>query len=455
MAENEQDLTASEELAELVEAGSAEDLEEFIETHAPSEMAYAMSCLTEEQQEHVLTKLPAEEAADLVESLPDAQVVGLIEHLEPTDAAAILTELPSDECADVLGDLEASSADAILEAMDPEDADAARELTRYEDDVAGGLMVTELLRYRDYQTVEDVVEDMRSRAELYHDYDVQYAYVCDRDGRLTGVLRLRDLLLSSAAKPLADIMIREPLSVRDDTGLDELADFFDGHHFLGVPVVDDRGALLGVVRQSAVDEAREAQRDDEFLKTQGLVSEEIRSMPLLRRSRRRLAWLSVNILLNVAAASVIAAFQDTLSAVIALAVFLPIISDMSGCSGSQAVAVSLRELALGLVRPNEVFRVWMKEVSVGLLNGLALGLLIGAVAFLWKGNPYLGVVVGTALGLNTIVAVSIGGLVPLLLKRWGVDPALASGPILTTITDMCGFLLVLGLATLMLERLVG
>ena len=128
---------------------------------------------------------------------------------------------------------------------------------------------------------------------------------------------------------------------------------------------------------------------------------------------------------------------------------------MSGCSGNQAVAVSLRELSLGLVRTEEIFRVWLKEIAVGLLNGLALGLLIGLVAFLWKGNPYLGVVVGTALCLNTMIAVSIGGLVPLVLKRYNVDPAIAAGPILTTVTDMCGFFLVLGIATLMLSQLSG
>ena len=176
-------------------------------------------------------------------------------------------------------------------------------------------------------------------------------------------------------------------------------------------------------------------------------------MPLMTRSSRRLAWLSINIVLNLLAASIIAMFQETLSTVIALAVFLPIISDMSGCSGNQAVAVSMRELSLGLVRPTELLRVWLKEISVGLLNGIALGAMIGAVAWAWQGMPMLGVVVAIALALNTLVAVSIGGLVPLLLRRWNLDPAVASGPILTTITDMCGFFWVLGLATLFLDYL--
>ncbi len=249
-------------------------------------------------------------------------------------------------------------------------------------------------------------------------------------------------------------MIEKPLRVPAEATLDELRSFFDEHPFVGVPVVAERGALVGVVRRAKVLEALEGRSESDHLKTQGIIGgEELRTMPVLVRSRRRLAWLSVNIVLNLIAASVIALYQETLQAVIALAVFLPIISDMSGCSGNQAVAVSMRELTLGLIRPVDAVRVWLKEASVGLLNGVVLGALIAAAAWAWKGNPYLGAVVGAAMAINTLVAVSLGGVVPLLLKRLRVDPALASGPILTTVTDMCGFALVLGLATAFLPWL--
>ena len=176
-------------------------------------------------------------------------------------------------------------------------------------------------------------------------------------------------------------------------------------------------------------------------------------MPLLRRSGRRLSWLSINIVLNMIAAGVIALYQDTLAAAISLAVFLPIVSDMSGCSGNQAVAVSLPELSLALVRTKELLRVLAKEASLGVINGIALGTLLGGVAFLWKGSWVLGLVVGSALAINTVVAVSLGGLLPLVLKRFKMDPALVSGPVLTTVTDMCGFFFVLSFASLMLGRL--
>ena len=163
----------------------------------------------------------------------------------------------------------------------------------------------------------------------------------------------------------------------------------------------------------------------------------------------------MNIVLNIIAASVIAFYQDTLAAVIALAVFLPMVSDMSGCSGNQAVAVSMRELSLGLVKPREIMWVIFKETRVGIVNGLVLGLLLGTVAFLWQDNIWLGIVVGGALAANTLVSVTLGGALPLILKQFRVDPALVSSPILTTVTDMCGFFFVLSFAAAVLPKLTG
>ncbi len=273
-------------------------------------------------------------------------------------------------------------------------------------------------------------------------------------GELMGSIELRALVLADHAKPLAELVQTDTPSVPADTPLEQLEDLFETHELAALPVIDERRRLLGVVRYSDLIEALAERAEEDFMKAQGIVTgDEIRTMPVAVRSRRRLSWLSINIVLNVMAASVIALYEDTLSAVIALAVFLPIVSDMSGCSGNQAVAVSLRELTLGIVKPFEVAHVWLKEVIVGLINGVALGCLLGMAAWLWKGNLYLSIVVGVALAANTLVAVSIGGTVPLILKRLGVDPAVASGPILTTVTDMAGFFMLLSLATLMLPVL--
>lgn len=442
-------------LEELADAGDAAPLASYLDSLSASDQALALSRTDEAHHQVVMTTLPVEEAAELLMHLSESQAAEIVESLPAEDAAAIVHEMPSDEQADLLGDLDQAGAAAILKALPRAEARAVRELTAYSDDVAGGLLVREILRFDQATKVADVISTLSENAEEFRDYDVQYAYLTDHQGRLVGVLPMRNLLFARRHDPVADIMIANPLSLRDTTPLSDLIDFFESHHFLGVPVVDAESKLLGVVHRNAVDYEATRAAESDFLKSQGIIGgEELRTMPLLQRARRRLSWLSINIVLNIGAAGVIAMYQDTLEKVIALAVFLPIISDMSGCSGNQAVAVSMRELSLGLVRSTEMFRVWIKEVSVGLINGAALGVLVAIVAVIWNGNPYLGLVVGIALFANTLVAVSIGGTVPLLLKRFGFDPAVASGPLLTTVTDMCGFFLVLGLATAMLSRLL-
>ncbi|MDO7686023.1 MAG: magnesium transporter, partial [Loktanella sp.] len=200
-----------------------------------------------------------------------------------------------------------------------------------------------------------------------------------------------------------------PLTVNAHASLNELQDLFNDYDFLGFPVKDGETGLVGVTSRTAVDAAILARTEGDSLRMQGIVGDELRTIPLAIRSRRRLAWLSANIVLNIIAASVISAYEDTLAPVIAIAVFLPMVSDMSGCSGNQAVGVTMRKLFLGLVSPKDAMRVWMKEVYVGVINGIVLGILIGIVCWIWKGNPYLGLVIGLALALNTIIAVSIGG----------------------------------------------
>ncbi len=443
-------------LAVLAETRDIDRIGEEFERLGVREMGRSLARLSADERQAILELLDNESAARLMEEMPDAQAASIVESLAPHDAADIIEEMESSEAADLFEAIKDSHAEEIIRAMEPEAAEDARLLTQYSSDVAGGLMVTEYLSYLDTFTVGEVLQDLRDNAEKYRDYEVQYAYVVTADKELVGVLPLRDLLLQAGKTGVQSVMKANPISVEDASPLVDLEDFFDKYPFLASPVTDINGHLLGVVTRESVHEAVGERADDMYLKSQGIVGgEELRSMPLFRRSSRRLSWLSINIVLNVIAASVIAYYETTLSSVIALAVFLPIISDMSGCSGNQAVAVTMRELTLGLIKPSDYFYVWIQEVKVGVINGLALGTLVAVLAILWRGNPYLGLVAGGALAINTTVAVSIGGLIPLLLKRFGMDPALASGPILTTVTDMCGFFLVLSLATLTLAQLTA
>ncbi len=438
----------------MLERGDpADDVQVLLDELDPAELLHAVFALEPDDQRALLSILSPEKAASLVEDLPDTHVADLIEEMPARNAAPIVEEMASNHRVDVLAELDTEDAEAIIAELDEEEANEVRELISYPSDQAGGLMMKEFAVFPMARSVRDVVEEITADTVDYEFLTVHYIYVVVKKKKLKGVIRLRDLVFANPDQTIGSVA-KPALTVSPEASLEELEQFFDDHDIAAVPVVDDRQSLLGIVRRRAVLEALTERAEADNLKAAGIIGgDELRSMPVLIRSRRRLAWLSVNIGLNIIAASVIAAYEDTLTAVIALAVFLPIVSDMSGCSGNQAVAVSMRELTLGAARPEDVMRVWRKEAVVGMINGIALGALLGLAAWAWKGNPVLGLVVGAALAANTVVAVSIGGTVPLILRKLKLDPAVASGPLLTTVTDMCGFFLLLSMASMVLPML--
>ncbi len=435
------------QLKSLIDTRDLASINEFLNQLQLTDTARAISRLPHYNQIQLINLLSPEDAADILEEVTDEQAADILEELTPEKAAAIVDELYSDHQADILTLLDTEDANAILNQFDSEDAAELRTMMSYPDNVAGGLMITEFLSYPGSYTVQQVLNDLAKNREEYAHYEVHYVYVTKSNDKLIGVLRLRDIFLAPRKRRLHEFMVSKPSSCKLASPLHRLDQFFDHHGFSGIPVVDDHGILEGVVQREDVKEAIAKNAESAYLKASGIVGgEELRHLPILVRSGRRLSWLSINILLNLLAASAIAMNQDVLEQITVLAVFLPMISDLSGCSGNQAVAVSIRELALDLIREGEYLHVFLKELSVGLINGFAMGCMLSLVAFLWKGDPILAIVVGMGLGVNTILAVLVGGLIPLILKRCKVDPALASSPLLTTITDMVGFFLTLNLA---------
>ena len=406
----------------LAESGSASDIEAFLDSLGPAATLHTVFSLNIDDQRALLSALTPHRAASLVDELPDGHAADLIEDMSIADAAPIVEEMASDHRADVLAELDSEDAEAIIAELDEEDASEVRELISYGPEQAGGLMMTEFASYPMATSVRDVVDDLTGDVVDYQLLTVHYISVVVKAKKLKGVIRLRDLVFANPDKKIGDFAT-PALTVAPDTSLDDLEDFFDEHDIAAVPVADSRGYLLGIVRRRSVLEAIAERAEADHLKAAGIIGgDELRSMPILLRSRRRLAWLSINIGLNILAASIIAIYEDTLT--------------------------------VGAALPKDVFRVWRKEAIVGLINGIALGILLGVAAWAWKGNPYLGLVVGGALAANTVIAVSIGGTVPLVLRRLKLDPAVASGPLLTTVTDMCGFFLLLSLATMVLPSLI-
>jgi len=445
----------AKELQDAIEQKDADLVTRILQKIPPGELPHVLWHLGLEGQTRLMELIDSDEAAEMLLELPESQAAAVLEGMDSFRAAAILDEMPSNEQADLLAAVAPERSEEFLKQMRPAEAEDARRLLQYRPDTAGGLMITEYLAYNESLTVDDVIRDLRLNAEKYKNYDVLYIYTINGDGVLKGVLRVRDLLLSVPDRSLADLEICNPISVHAETSLDDLDHLFRKYRFFGLPVVDSAGRLIGMVRRQDVEEAMAERASRSFLKLLGISGgEEIRSMALKERIKGRTVWLSIILFLDLIAASVIPFFESTIAQVLALVFFLPIISDMGGNTGSQSLGVTLRELAAGLITPRDAWRVVKAELPLSLVNGLVVGFLLAAVGWIWQGNICLGVLVGSALALNTVVGALLGAAMPLGLARIGIDPALASGPILTTITDLTGFLLILGGAQLVLPWLV-
>jgi magnesium transporter len=417
------------------------------------EVVWCFGRIPVEEKVHIFSSIPPEEGVKIFQEMDLSQQVEILKLGRIPAIAKIIQRMDSDDLADVLGELDPVEKVAWMGTLPAQELSEAQSLLVYPSDTAGGLMAKEYISVPVHLTAGEVAARLQSLAKTYEQLKAAYVYVIDEKGILKGVLPMRDLVLTSRDTPISEVMVKEVTTILDSTPEVEVAQMFRDLDLMALPVVTTDGKLLGVITSDDVIDLVQELANEEMLKLSGVSVEETRGMPLGRVVKKRLSWLTINIFLNLTAASVIWLFEDTLSAVIALAFFLPIISDMSGCSGMQAVAVSVRDLALQKLLPRDYFQVLGKEAMVGVLNGLVLGTIVGLVAFFLKGIPMLGVVVALALWINTIIAVSIGGVVPLFVKYFKRDPAIASGPILTTVTDIMGFFILLSLATIWLPWL--
>ncbi len=443
-----------EELAALVEAEGMPAMVAFLRELPPEDTPYTISHLDEETRTQMFSMLAGSEpefAADLMEHFDDVHAAEIVSELEASDAAAIVDEMDSDEQADVLSELSDKDAEAILGAMTPEEAIDTRRRMRYDDDTAGGLMITEYLAYSGSMPVEQVADDLREHSEKYGEFEVRYVYATHLDGRLEGVVPMRELVMTPRGTPLGQLAIPDPDFVNVDTHVDELEDLFDRIDLSAVPVVDEAEKLVGVVQRAAVQEARGEAAEQDLAKFGGILrGEELRSMPVGTRALRRLMYLVPIAALLMLSASVINLFIKTVEEVPVLAMFLPVVSGICGSGGGQAVAVSMREISLGLIKPADLKLVLIKEAGVAAIGGVAMGLLLFVFIGLWQNNFTLGFVVGVSLPVVMVVAKGTGGCVPLVLRKLGLDPAMASVPVVTTVVDLVGFLVVLLVATLLL-----
>lgn len=424
--------------------------QEYLSWHA-ADLADHLQRLSLEEARALLLQLPPDKAAAALAEIEPEIVPEYLSGLPPHQIADLLQRIPPQDAVDLLQELPPTLRRDTLSAL-PEIPDTGvRALLRYPVDTAGGIMSNRFITLREDMTVAQARELLRVRAQEERAQDIAYLYVTNAAQKLVGIVGLRDLVFRRDDRQIADFMNRNVKCVRADTDQEELARQFEHYHYLGLPVIDTEGRLVGVVKASdALEIARKEATEDMQLMV-GLSGEERALTPWQKSVGRRLPWLYLNLATAFAAAVVVNLYESTIAQWTALAVFLPIIAGQGGNAGMQTLTIIIRDLALGELSPGEGRKALSKELIMGLINGLAIGVVVGIVGYLWKGGIALGVVACLAMLLNQLAASFSGVVIPLGLKLCRVDPALASSIFLTTVTDVAGFFFFLGLASLALR----
>ncbi|QJX03293.1 magnesium transporter [Alcanivorax sp. IO_7] len=412
-----------------------------IESSPPREREILWQLLNQEQETEVLQYLGEEVRVELLRDLPPEELVTLVEDLDTDDLADLLQELPEQVTSQVLAGLDAQNRERLEQVMS------------YPEDTAGGLMNTDVITVRPEITFEVVQRYLRRRGEIPDTTD--NLLVVNRKNQFVGVLPLTKVLISDPGTTVREAMRTDVEAIPADRSEHDVAKLFERLDLVTAPVVDDNGVLVGrITIDDVVDVIRE-EAAHSLMGMAGLDEDEDTFGSVWQTARRRALWLGINLLTALAASAVISLFEDTLEKVVALAVLMPIVASMGGIAGSQTLTLVIRAMALGQVQAGNTRYLLFKELSVGALNGLLWAAVIGTTAALWFDNPSLGGIIASAMVLNLVVAAGAGALIPMVMKKMGIDPALAGSVVLTTVTDIVGFMAFLGLATLLYAQLLS
>ncbi len=442
----------------FLQATSKEEREPLLHELQPFDVAEMLEELLEEEQLQLLASLPRPFAAEVLEHLDHDYQYHLLRRVDESIAQEILAAMPSDAISDLIRSLHRRQADILLNLLSSEARGQIHELLSYPEDSAGALANVAYLRARDHWPASQVLEHFRKVGQEAG--IMNYAYVVDSKGGLSGVASLRDLLLSDGRTPVSELMHTSVVSVEADTDQEEAARLLEEYDFAALPVVDSEGRMVGIITHDDILDVVEEEATEDIYRKGGLsISdlEMVRSERLLQASllnvlRVRFPWLLFVLVGGLVAGMVIGRFEATLEAVVGLAFFIPVIMDMGGNVGTQASTIFVRGLILGHIEPQRVVRYILREMASGLTMGGITGVAAGAVAALWQGDIRIGLVVFLALTLTCGIASLVGFGFPWLLHRMGFDPAAASDPLITTVKDITGLIIYFTLATTLLTR---
>ena len=415
-----------------------------------SDQAEIFSDLPPKQQQEILPLMQPENSADILEELEDEEVYDIANRMEPESLVEIIDQMEPDEAADLLGDIAPEQAEQVLAKID--ESDDIRALLEHEDETAGGVMTPFDLRIRRGMTVDDAIWQLREIAP--DSENIYYIFVEDDEDHLVGVVSLRDLVIAKPGTLISAIMDPNPVYTRVGADQEDAARLMQRYDLLALPVVDAEHKLVGMITYDDLLDVLEDEATEDIYRLGGVPREQPADIRVSSAVKTRLPWLVLNLVTALISAAVLSIFENTIAQVAVLAAFFPIVTGVSGSAGTQTLTVTVRGLAVGDIAPKEGLKTLSKELLLGVVNGVSIGLIIGIIALIWKGTPLLGVVVGAATLLNMICAGLAGVLVPLMMDQLKFDPALASPILVTTTTDTVGYFLYLGLATLLITSLI-
>ncbi|WP_457593609.1 magnesium transporter [Hydrogenimonas sp.] len=423
------------EIAELLELVREADKSRFIEL---------LKSFPEDLKADVLSELSKSAQEDALEAIDAKELADIIEEMDTDDAADIVQQIE---------EIDENKAEEVLDEIDKEESKVIRELISYDEDEAGAHMQTELFKAYIDETIGDSVKrlkEMKQQGGLDNAYHV---FIVDSKDRFLGMMPMEDLVLQGPGEIYRNVIEKEgalTVSVTPKTSIDKVIELAGNYNMNVIPVVDEFGILLGRITADDIYDLMEKQATDQIYGMAGLQEESEESENIIEAGKTRAIWLGINLLTAIAASIVIGFFDSTIQSIVALAVLMPIVASMGGNAGTQSLTVTVRQLALGDIEPTEAKQVIKKEVLLSLGNGIIYAVVMGVIAYFWFDMPLLGIVIALSMLINLLAAGFFGATVPLILKGLGIDPAVGSTVLLTTVTDVVGFFSFLGLATLIL-----
>ncbi|ALX48619.1 magnesium transporter [Lentibacillus amyloliquefaciens] len=424
---------------------------QFLGMH-PYEQASFFIEMPKETRLKIYTYLSPEETADVMEHIELDDIKPLFTEMDPRFAAMVLAEMATDDAVDILNELEKDVVVSLLTLMDDKNASEIKELLHYEEKSAGSIMTTEFISVYEHKTVREVMQFLK--AEAPEAETIYYLYVVDEDKHLVGVLSLRDLIISEPDVQIAEMMSEKVLSVSVAKDQEDVAQMIRDYDFLAMPVVDFQNHLLGIITVDDILDVMEEEASEDYSMLAGVSDMDRPKDSAFISAKKRLPWLVILLFLGILTASLIGQFERTLEQVSVLAIFIPLIAGMAGNTGTQALAVAVRGITTGDYGKQGKMKLVAREAGTGLINGIVCGILITVIVYFWQDDFFLGVLVGLSIMATLVIATLAGALVPMLMDRLKIDPAVASGPFITTINDIISVLIYFGLATTFMQYLV-